>query len=197
MIEPIHRSLLWRRLDHEGHEFFHLLSESNRWRLGGTAVFSYEGTPCRLDYEIFCDAEWRTRVAKVEGWVGDESVRYEISADPSGRWRLNGEERPDLDGCVDVDLGFSPSTNTLPIRRLGLGIGASAPVCAAWLRFPGFALERFEQVYTRLDESRYRYESGGGRFTRDLTVDADGLVLEYPGLWTAVRSTANPEPAAG
>ena len=28
-----------------------------------------------------------------------------------------------LKGCTDVDLGCSPSTNTLPIRRLGLGIG--------------------------------------------------------------------------
>src|SRR5215213_4966853 len=186
MIPPIHRSLLWRRLDHEGHEFFHLLAEPSRWRLAGTAVLSFEGTPCRLDYEIFCDAEWRTRVAKVEGWVGNESVRHEVSVDPAGRWRLDGVERPDLDGCVDVDLGFSPSTNTLPIRRLGLAVGESAPVSAAWLRFPGFALERLEQVYTRLDGSRYRYESGGGRFVRDLEVDADGLLRKYADFWTLV-----------
>ena len=127
--------------------------------------------------------------------MGNESVLHQAAVDPSGRWSLDGVERPDLDGCVDVDLGFSPSTNTLPIRRLGLGVGESAPVSAAWLRFPGFALERFDQVYTRLDESHYRYESGGGRFMRDLAVDEDGLVVEYPDFWTLVRSTGNPEPA--
>jgi uncharacterized protein len=195
MIPPTHRSLLWRCLDHEGHEFFHLLSDSSRWRLAGTAVLSFEGMPCRLDYEIFCDAGWRTTFAHVKGWVGNESVRHEVSVNPSGRWQLDGVERLDLDGCVDVDLGFSPSTNTIPIRRLGLAVGESAPVSAAWLRFPGFALEKFDQVYTRLAESHYRYESGGGQFMRDLEVDADGLVLEYPDLWTVVRSIENPEPA--
>ena len=196
MIEPIHKSLLWRRLDSEGHEFFHLLSESNRWRLGGTAVF-FEGTPCRIDYEIFCDAEWRTRVAKIQGWVGEESVRHEVSVDPSGRWSLDGVEQPELDGCVDIDLEFSPCTNTLPIRRLGLEVGEAAPVRTAWVRFPAFRLELFEQVYTRLEERRYRFESADGEFVRNLDVDPDGLVLEYPGLWTAVRATGNPEPAAG
>lgn len=184
--ERLHRSILWRRLDPEGHEFFHLLSDSSRWRLAGTAVFSFEGMPCRLDYEIFCDAEWRTRFAKVAGWAGNESVRHEVSVDPSGRWSLDGTERPDLDGCVDIDLEFSPCTNTLPIRRLRLAVGESAPVRTAWLRFPGLGLELFEQAYTRLAESRYRFESGDGEFVRELEVNADGIVLDYPDFWTSV-----------
>jgi hypothetical protein len=58
-------------------------------------------------------------------------------------------------------------------------------VSAAWVRFPDFTLERLEQTYTRLTENSYRYESGGGKFRCDLKVDASGLVLDYPGLWTA------------
>jgi hypothetical protein len=84
---------------------------------------------------------------------------------------------------LDIDLGFSPLTNTLPIRRLNLEIGASAPVRAAWVPVPGFDLLPLEQVYRRLDVSRYRYESGGGRFVADLDVDEEGLVLEYPRFW--------------
>jgi hypothetical protein len=48
---------------------------------------------------------------------------------------------------------------------------------------PGFDLLPLEQVYRRLDVSRYRYESGGGRFVADLDVDEEGLVLEYPRFW--------------
>jgi hypothetical protein len=55
----------------------------------------------------------------VEGWVGREAVRIEIAAS-SGRWRMNGEERPEVEGSLDLDLNFSPSTNLLPIRRLDL-----------------------------------------------------------------------------
>jgi hypothetical protein len=36
----------------------------------------------------------------------------------SGVWRLNDLEISGLDECVDLDLGFTPATNLLPIRRL-------------------------------------------------------------------------------
>lgn len=86
---------------------------------------------------------------------------------------------------MDVDLNFSPSTNLLPIRRLGLDAGAAAEVHAAWLRFPSLRLERLQQTYTRTGERSYRYESADGAFMRDLEVNAAGLVTRYPGIWEA------------
>jgi hypothetical protein len=86
-------------------------------------------------------------------------------------------------GCIDLDLNFSPSTNLLPVRRLGLSVGQRAGVNAAWLRFPSFTLEPLEQVYQRLSEDTYRYESAGGRFTRELSVNQAGFVTHYPGFW--------------
>ncbi|HEX2190969.1 MAG TPA: putative glycolipid-binding domain-containing protein [Longimicrobiaceae bacterium] len=179
-------AILWRRLDLPGHESARVLRDGGGWRLEGTAVLGHEGRPCRLDYRVECDAGWRTRAAFVDGWVGAEAVRIELAADGEGRWRLDGEERPEVEGCTDVDFGFSPSTNLLPIRRLGLAVGEEAPVRAAWLRFPGFALETLPQVYRRTGELHYRYESAGGAFVRDLTVDEAGLVTLYPGLWEVV-----------
>ena len=82
---------------------------------------------------------------------------------------------------MDVDLNFSPSTNLLPIRRLALEVGSEAAVRAAWLRFPGFALEPLEQVYRRAAVGLYRYESAGGQFRADLEVDESGFVTRYPG----------------
>jgi hypothetical protein len=96
---------------------------------------------------------------------------------------------PLLQGCVDVDLGFSPSTNLLPIRRLNLAIGSRASVRAAWVRFPELTLEVLEQAYTRVGESTYLYESAGGTFRRELSVNALGFVLEYPDFWRAEAAT--------
>jgi len=87
--------------------------------------------------------------------------------------------------CGDIDLGFSPSTNLLPIRRLKLEVGGSAVVRAAWVRFPDFTLEPLEQTYTRVGADTYRYESDSGRFKRDLTVNDAGFVLDYPDMWIA------------
>lgn len=182
-------SILWRRLDRPGHEFCRLWREDSGWLLAGTAVFLHEQQPCRLDYAIRCDPAWNTRSASVSGLVGDGAVKIEISVD-AGRWTLNGKECPPVLGCQDIDLNFSPSTNLLPIRRLELAVGAKAPVRAAWLRFPSFSLEPLDQIYRRLDAERYRYESGGGRFTAELRINPAGFVTDYPDLWRAegVRS---------
>jgi hypothetical protein len=153
------------------------------WELSGTAVFVYERRGCRLDYVIACDVAWRTVTAQVNGWVGDDAVDVAISVDTEGRWWMNEHSVPEVAGAIDVDLNFSPSTNLLPIRRLKLDVGRSAPVRAAWLRFPSFALEPFEQTYTRLGPTAYRYESAGG-FTADLEVDETGFVTHYGDVWT-------------
>ncbi|HEX7241138.1 MAG TPA: putative glycolipid-binding domain-containing protein [Longimicrobiaceae bacterium] len=179
-------TILWRRVDRPGHESARVFREGGLWRLHGAAVFAHAGAPVRLDYAVVCDAEWRTVSASVAGWVGEETVAAEVAVDAEGRWRLNGAECPQVAGCVDVDLNFSPSTNLLPIRRLGLRPGEEGAVRAAWLRFPGFTLEPLEQRYRRVEEGLYRYESGGGAFTTDLRVDGHGLVTRYPGGWEAV-----------
>jgi uncharacterized protein len=173
-------TILWRRLDRPGHEAARLSRKGEDWSLAGTAVFLHEGEPCRVDYAILCDSDWRTSEAVVEGWVGREAVQIEIAATPSGRWRMNGVERPEVEGSLDLDLNFSPSTNLLPIRRLDLAVGGEARVRAAWLRFPSFGLEPLEQSYRRVAESTYRYESAGGRFVAELEVNAAGFVTLYP-----------------
>ena len=97
----------------------------------------------------------------------------------------SGKERPpEYEDCADVDLSFTPATNTLPIRRLGLGVGEKADIAVAWLRWPELKVERVGQRYARLAADRYRYTQGD--FEAELTVDEHGLVLEYDGLWKAI-----------
>jgi len=175
------QTILWRRLDRPGHESARLCSTGAGWRLVGAAVFPHEGRACRLDYAVTCDAAWRTVAGQVTGWVGPRLVEIALAVDSAQRWRLNGADCAEVAGCVDLDLNWSPSTNVLPIRRLGLAVGQAGDVRAAWLRFPSFALEPLDQVYRRTAEASYRYESAGGQFVADLEVNAAGLVTHYPG----------------
>jgi uncharacterized protein len=176
-------SILWRGLVFPGHESCQLFSQDSNWHLEGTAVFSHEQRPCRLAYQIVCDTAWRTLSAKVEGWLGNTIVDIQIKTDSTQHWWLNEVEQPDVMGCIDLDLNFSPSTNLLPIRRLDLAVGETAEVKAAWLRFPSFTLEPLPQQYRRIGESAYRYESAGGQFIADLKVNRSGFVIDYPGIW--------------
>ena len=182
-------TILWRGLVFPGHESCSLFSRDSEWHLRGTAVFSYEKQPCRLEYQIICSAVWHTLSTRVEGWLDSMFVDMRIKTDSRERWWLNEVEQPQVEGCTDVDLNFSPSTNLLPIRRLGLAVGEAAELKAAWLRFPSFRLEPLPQVYRRLDENTYRYESAGGQFVAELKVNPSGFVIEYPGIWLMETSS--------
>jgi uncharacterized protein len=98
---------------------------------------------------------------------------------------LWGRELPEVGGCRDVDLAVTPATNTLPIRRLDLGIGMSQSVTAAWIKFPELDLQLLSQRYTRIAENIYRYDSDPG-FSADIVVDDLGLVINYPGGWERI-----------
>lgn len=178
------RSVLWRSVDWPGHEACRVFSRDAEWHLEGSAVFSHEQRPCRLDYHLRCDASWTTLSGRVSGWLGQSSVDLEITADPDRNWCVNGVQCPAVTGCVDLDLNFSPSTNLLPIRRLNLSVGQEAEVRAAWLRFPSFELETLVQVYRRINKSTYQYRSEPD-FVADLEVNDVGLVTNYRGLWVA------------
>lgn len=110
------------------------------------------------------------------------------SGSATGGLRLSpgAVEIPAVAGCLDVDLAFTPATNILPLRRLGLAVGESREMTAAWIRFPNLSIEPLAQRYTRLDERRVRYESRGGAFTAELEVDELGLVVRYPPLWERI-----------
>ena len=182
------RSLLWRRLDEPGHDAARLVFHEPFWQLGGMAVFLHDGEACRMEYAVVCDTAWQTRHAWVAGWLGARRIRLDVLVTADRRWQLDGRVCAEVDGCLDVDLAFTPATNLLPLRRLALAPGQEAAVRAAWLSFPGFALEPLDQVYRRTGPAAYRYEADGGAFSTQLEVDPDGFVRRYPGRWELVEA---------
>ena len=181
-------SLLWERRDAPSLEHFRLWAHADGPRLEGTVVGLSGQLPATVEYEVECAPDWSTRRAVVAATVAGVRHRTELVVDDGGRWWRDGRELPELFGCVDVDIGVTPSTNTLPIRRLALAAGESGDVDAAWVRVDGaITVSRLPQRYTRLVGGRYRYESGGGAFTAHLDVDDEGVVLRYPPAWERVQ----------
>jgi hypothetical protein len=94
---------------------------------------------------------------------------------------------PQLAGAIDIDISITPFTNTLPIRRLRLETGQAEDILAVYLQLPGLSVTTDRQRYTCLElNRRYRYESLDSDFTREIEVDAHGLVVTYPGLFRRV-----------
>jgi uncharacterized protein len=160
--------------------------------LTGDLEVEETGVLAKLRYTICCDAEWRTRSAHVEGVEGVHPVRFALTADGMGLWTRDGSPLSTLAGALDVDLGFTPATNLLPIRRLELRVGQSAGVRTAWLRSPGLRLEPLEQTYTREEEQCFRYSAlvDGEPFVARLDTDPFGQVTRYEHLWEAEFTAA-------
>ncbi|HYE21459.1 MAG TPA: putative glycolipid-binding domain-containing protein [Tepidisphaeraceae bacterium] len=177
----------WRRLDVPGVEEARVSRVTGGWELGGALEVEEEGVAARLRYRIACDWAWRTRSAVVDGSADGRKVRIDLSADGAGNWVVDGVARPELAGALDVDLGFTPATNSLPIRRMGLAVGEARDVRTAWVRFPELRVEALEQTYLREGERAYRYRAlvDGEVFSARLDVDEFGRVVEYEGLWRA------------
>ena len=180
------RTGLWQWLQSPGLERFELLRARDQWILRSTILTLFEGGPAEARYEIVCDRAWRTSSAEISTNDGNNERRLRVQT-KNGRWYENDQPNETVNGCIDIDLGWSPSTNTLPIRRLRLDTGqSSGPVMAAWVRFPDLTLQPLSQAYVRVSDQQYRYSSRGETFVAQITVDDEDLVLDYEGFWQRV-----------
>lgn len=190
MIETVR----WTEWDGSGLEHCALEVGSDGARAEGVVVGGRGDVPYGAHYLVRCDRDWRTREVRL-AYAGSLAMRVE--ADGEGRWfdaRSDGAPIPALDGCLDVDIGVTPFTNTLPIKRLRLTEGASETIRAAYVPLPsqiegGRLLPRpADQRYTCLEVGRrYRYEGLFRGFAAELAVDRRGLVLDYPDTFRRVR----------
>lgn len=180
-------SILWRRIDRPGMEFCELGTTADGFRISGTTLFSLDDGPVEIRYSVSLDAKWHTRIVGVHVRTPHENRSVALRSDGAGNWEAEGRPVADLAGAIDVNLAWTPATNTIPIRRLGLAVGATADTSVAFVPFPGREVAARAQSYERIAERRYRYTSGD--FAADLTVNEHGLVTTYPGRWTTVAET--------
>ncbi|MBF6556563.1 MAG: putative glycolipid-binding domain-containing protein [Acidimicrobiales bacterium] len=177
--------VVWHCSELSSSEHASIVESKDGYRLQGIVVVPLGDLPCHIDYAVSVDHTWRPREARatIVTPLGIREIDLR-SHHPDG-WELDGMPASHLGDCHDIDLGWTPATNTIPIRRLGLEVGETSAITAAWVRFPELDVVGNQQRYTRLASDRWRYESGDYDF--ELVTDAaTGLVLAYgDDLWQA------------
>lgn len=180
-------TVLWRRLDVPGHDACRFAPSDNGWALCGLAVFLEGGEVCQIRYEVLADPAFQTQKAAVAGWIGDTAVDVRVRATDNGVWIMNDAEQPSLAGCIDLDLGFTPATNFLSVRRLALRVGEETQVSAAYLAFPELRFEILPQRYKRISDTEYEYQAPTADYSGILAFSAPGVIASYPGLFVEER----------
>lgn len=191
------RFLLWRGVDEWLAEAASVDLAGDGLRAAGVQ-FGAEPVPYRLDYRLDASTGFVTRELEIsavgEGWRRRLMLRH----DGSGGWRSEvdskgeppGERRddepPDLVRARDIDVGFSPLTNSMPILRHGLHRSGSHDFVIAFVSVPDLrviaASQRYEHVGVGGEGAIVRFLDGESDFSAELELDGDGLLRFYPQL---------------
>ncbi len=181
-METKQRSIVWEWCDRPGIEHLLLALDGDGSRADGIVVVGLEGAILRLRYGIACDAQWRFRTATITAESNGETRQRRIEYSNDGAWTVDGAARPDLAPCTDIDIMGTPFTNTMPIRRLALPPEQPVAICVVYVSIPDLAVSLMTQDYTRRGAG-FRYRSLASGFTAELSVDADGIVIDYGTIW--------------
>lgn len=154
---------------------------------------------------------WENEAWTATGRVGREDVQYVVRlsptwqvrqfllfrdldepdlwlfADAHARWgEMNGAARSELDGCIDLDVDCSPSTDTVPIRRLRLHEGDAGEVHTVVVDVETLSVERARRRYHRIGPRRYAYDDLESGYRAEFDVDEHGFVIDHPGRYRRV-----------
>jgi uncharacterized protein len=176
----------WQDWSGRGIEHLVLKEGSNQIVADAAVLGTVDDHVFAAHYKILCDAHWRVKKFEIAE-IGSDATA-ELESDGVGNWvDSSGRAQPQLGGAIDIDISITPFTNTLPIRRLNLQGGQSQEILAVYIELPGIAITTDRQRYTCLEAGRrYRYESVDSDFTREIELDAHGLVTNYPGLFRRI-----------
>ncbi len=180
------RIVRWESLEAQGLEQLRVWPDDNTLHVESVVIGSRGGSPYAFTYRMVLDEDWRARLVQFHR-AGPEATIV-MQSDGAGHWSDGrGIAIDAIDGCIDVDIAATPFTNTLAIRRLGLAAGESADITVAYIPLPELEAEPAAQRYTCIEPlARYRYEGLYRNFEADLSVDGDGLVTSYPGLFRQI-----------
>lgn len=180
------RTVVWQALQWTGLEYFTLTAISEGFLAEGQLVGVYEDGPYNMHYRLHIDTQWHIREVLIHANKATKA-KVHLTADGRGQWyNQNGLMLPELAGCIDVDLTLSPFTNTLPIRRLRFLPKKPQRIMVVYLDLPTERIRSVEQLYTQLTTDCYQFHQPALSFSADLSIDADGLVIDYPNLFRRV-----------
>jgi hypothetical protein len=169
-----------------------LRMESTRVQLSGNRIKAYgrivAGATSKhpafsASYDLVTDEAGATKRLSLSVSLAERDRQVSIARDEEDMWLVEdhrGQSRGAFGGALDVDMVFSPFFNALPLRRLGLHTKSeSVTVPVVYVTLPDFAVNAATIAYSSGSDG-IKVHSPVAETT--MTVDADGFILDYPGL---------------
>jgi uncharacterized protein len=146
-------------------------------------VGKHEGKLYKVEYHIKTDPDWETQFVQVTSRHSNRELRCRLHSAGGGNWISEGNVKSQFEGCTDVDIAVTPFTNTLPINRLKINPQESREIKVIYFDLLQQQIRPVKQLYKRTGDLQYHYENIPNDFETDITVDENGFVVDYPGLF--------------
>ena len=171
-------------------ESVRLLVSDGRLRASGRVVAAANaGAPAfSASFEFSVDRAGDVGRGLLRTTTADEERQVSVGRTEDGVWLIDhgqGAARDEFDGAADVDVAGLVTFTALPIRRLGLHRKAAThELPVLYVSMPDLSVRLVHQTYrtVSVDEAGAVINYTVPDFTADLTVDTDGLVIDYPGI---------------
>jgi uncharacterized protein len=182
------KQIVWKGLFQQMMEYCNVETTETDIRIDGTIVGFGEDIPFSISYDIITDRLWQVTALEMAVEKAGEYSWISLQRDPDGKWTQSGHARPEWAKCIDIDISLTPLTNTLPINRLQLEPNDRREIDVLYINIFKDEIKPVKQFYTKLGDDLYKYEGVFRDFTADIKVDEDGLVVDYPTLFSRIQS---------
>ncbi|MCW3465648.1 putative glycolipid-binding domain-containing protein [Chitinophaga nivalis] len=179
--------IIWQATRWPAIEYCTLKEQGHHHVATGRITGVSDQEPFAILYEVEITNDWRVSSFHIrkEGLTTGE---LKLTSDLHGHWfDKDGNHIGAFDDCIDIDISLSPFTNTLPVKRLHFDTGEKKILNMLYIKLPEFELQKVQQHYTKLDNHTYRYENVTTDFKADIPFDEQGIVLDYPGIFTRIH----------
>lgn len=182
--------VLWHDAARDAYDRCSLLPTVGGMRLTGTAVVPDHGPGATARYIIDVDHAWCVRAVDVRFSAPGADERIQLRAPQPGRWWQGDTPLPQVEGCLDVGLGFTPVGLTPLVHRVGtverVAAGERVTTDVLHLDLPDLAPERRTVAIERADDDAWFHHEHGE--ARRLGLGPGGLVSSYGDVWTAAAA---------
>ncbi|PPK65894.1 putative glycolipid-binding domain-containing protein [Actinokineospora auranticolor] len=179
-------------------ESVRLLLTEGRLRASGRLIAAAHPDTGREAFSASFDASFNDAARGAEAGrlllrtTAAQERQVSVNRTEDGTWLVDhgdASRREEFDGALTIDVAGMVTLSALPIRRLGLHRQTGEhELPVVYVSMPELEVQVVRQRYrtVSVDERGAVIEFTQGEVTTELTVDADGVVVEYPGVASRV-----------
>ncbi|MFR9772271.1 putative glycolipid-binding domain-containing protein [Nocardia sp. SC052] len=177
--------LTWRAHDATRMESVRVQLNGNRIRATGRMIggAGADHPAFSASYDLVTDENGVTKRLSLRTTTAAGERHASIARDEENYWLVDAggnHVRSTFAGALDVDVVLSPFFNTLPIRRYDLQHAVEdVQVPVVYVRLPDLLVQEATLIYSSAADGISVLSPVS---SATVTVDADGFLLEYPGL---------------